>query len=451
MAKTGRKQKIGSEQADTAPQDSYELQLYKQQREFFECDKFLKTFLGGVGSGKSTVGAADIILHSEPGDFVAVIAPTFRQLMLSTFRSFKEMAQKFGLWDESQYKVTASTEKLKNNVEVVFASADEPDNFRGPSIRRIWLDEAGLMKEKMFDVAIGRLRQHGKRGFLSATFTPQSKEHWTYKVLYDKENPNLGIFHATTLNNPFLDSEFYEALKKQYPMGEQGQLRMLRELEGQWVNMSGSEWGPTYFGETMWFNNWPNARTNDRIATLDTSKGIGGKLGDYSAFILMQSYDNALWVEADMDNARNTTQIVDRMLDIQRSFRPQAFGIEEAFGGGILADAMDRAIQNLPPSFKLAFNPVLIPTGGFRKEHRIHRLGPFITNGLFRFRKTPGTRILVNQLENWPGVDHDDGPDALEMCTRLGNEVGWFDGYDEQENPASKAMPSDAELAAALN
>ena len=174
MAKEGRKQKISQPPPEIAPSDQYELRLYAQQRQFFECGKKLKTFLGGVGSGKSFVGACDIILHSQPGDFIAVIAPTFRQLMLATFRSFKEAAQKFGLWDESQFKSTAMTARLKNGVEVVFASADEPDNFRGPSLRRIWLDEAGLMKESMFNVCIARLRQYGKLGYLSATFTPQS-------------------------------------------------------------------------------------------------------------------------------------------------------------------------------------------------------------------------------------------------------------------------------------
>ena len=145
-----------------------------------------------------------------------------------------------------------------------------------------------------------------------------------------------------------------------------------------------------------------------------------------------------------MENSRNTTQIVDRMLEIQRDFRPHIFGIEEAFGGSVLAESIDRAIANLPQSFKLAFNLHTMPTGGLRKEVRIHRLGPFVTGGLLRFRRTPGTRILVSQLESWnPTVKspetHDDGPDALEMAVRLGNSIGLFEGYDDSTSTARAA------------
>jgi hypothetical protein len=323
-------------------------------------------------------------------------------------------------------------------------------------MRRIWLDEAGLMKEEMFSVAIGRLRQRGVMGYLSATFTPQSKEHWTYKVLYDKDNPRLGIFHATTLDNPFLDREFYETLTKQYSLGEGGKLKALRELEGQWVDMGGVEWGPQYFGESIWFNNWHPAKDSIKIAALDTSKGVGGKRGDYSAFVLLQAADGILWVEADMQNDRNTSQIIERAIEIQRAFQPMAFGFEEAFGANVLADAIDRAIKGSPGSFKLAFNPVLVPTRNMRKEARIHRLGPWITDGFFRFRRTPGTRILVSQLQSWnpttktPEI-HDDGPDALEMAMEICDEIGILDGFDEAPARELDDLPAAEELATALN
>ena len=97
----------------------------------------------------------------------------------------------------------------------------------------------------------------------------------------------MGIFHATTLDNPFLEREFYDSLVKQYSLGDGGKLRAARELEGQWVDMGGAEWGGQYFGETIWFNNWRKDPNAIRIATLDTSKGIGGKRGDYSCFIMM--------------------------------------------------------------------------------------------------------------------------------------------------------------------
>ena len=38
---------------------------------------------------------------------------------------------------------------------------------------------------------------------------------------------------------------------------------------------------------------------------------------------------------------------------------------------------------------------------------------------MIRFRNTPGTREMVDQLQAFPDGDHDDGPDALEMALRL--------------------------------
>jgi hypothetical protein len=47
-------------------------------------------------------------------------------------------------------------------------------------------------------------------------------------------------------------------------------------------------------------------------------------------------------------------------------------------------------------------------------------LTQYISGRQFRFRtESPGCRRLVDQLMDFPLAEHDDGPDALEMCTRL--------------------------------
>ena len=48
----------------------------------------------------------------------------------------------------------------------------------------------------------------------------------------------------------------------------------------------------------------------------------------------------------------------------------------------------------------------------------------YISGRNFRFKAdSPGCRLPVDQLMDFPLADHDDGPDALEMCTRLPLEV----------------------------
>jgi hypothetical protein len=52
-----------------------------------------------------------------------------------------------------------------------------------------------------------------------------------------------------------------------------------------------------------------------------------------------------------------------------------------------------------------------------QKELRLQwKLGPKLANKLLRFRDTPGCRLLVQQLREFPLGRHDDGPDALEMA-----------------------------------
>ncbi|MEN6494067.1 MAG: hypothetical protein ABFD16_07235, partial [Thermoguttaceae bacterium] len=54
------------------------------------------------------------------------------------------------------------------------------------------------------------------------------------------------------------------------------------------------------------------------------------------------------------------------------------------------------------------------------KRVRIRRLGPYLAARRLRMKSdSPPTRLLVNQLREFPVSDHDDGPDALEMAIRL--------------------------------
>ncbi len=57
---------------------------------------------------------------------------------------------------------------------------------------------------------------------------------------------------------------------------------------------------------------------------------------------------------------------------------------------------------------------------GVPKVARIRRLSQYVINRELRFKAdSPGCRLLVEQLMDFPLADHDDGPDALEMCVRL--------------------------------
>jgi predicted phage terminase large subunit-like protein len=176
----------------------------------------------------------------------------------------------------------------------------------------------------------------------------------------------------------------------------------------------GSEWPAEYFGPQIWFDQWPREWAVKTVA-LDPSKGTDAKFGDYSAFALMMlGRDDVLYVDADLA-IRNTAVIVDTALEIQRTFQPDGFCVEVNQLQQLLADELNRRSQERRILF-----PLYTMDNRVKKVVRIRRLTPFLAQGRLRFKgDSPGARLLVEQLRDFPHGDHDDGPDALEMAMRL--------------------------------
>jgi phage terminase large subunit len=140
---------------------------------------------------------------------------------------FLALAQELGLVDPGAVKRSAPPSvRLRTGAEVLFRSADEPDRLRGPNLSGVWLDEASLMPPDAFTVAIGRLRQAGAQGWLSATFTPKGRQHWTFET-FATGRPDTALFQARTADNPCLPAGFHDTAGqpviltpgKQYPYG----------------------------------------------------------------------------------------------------------------------------------------------------------------------------------------------------------------------------------------
>jgi predicted phage terminase large subunit-like protein len=131
--------------------------------------------------------------------------------------------------------------------------------------------------------------------------------------------------------------------------------------------------------------------------------------------------DGILYADADMANDRPIDTIVDTGVEIQRFFQADAFGVEsdqfQELVGGLIHEAGQRA-GILMPLYK-------VTSQGVKKEVRIRRLTPYLGNKQLRFKGgSPGAKLLVEQLREFPNADHDDGPDALEMAIRLLQEAG---------------------------
>ena len=190
------------------------------------------------------------------------------------------------------------------------------------------------------------------------------------------------------------------------------------------------EWGDELFGGPgFWFDDWPDGLVL-KVMALDPSKGSESRSGDWQALVLWgRTPDGTEWVEADLgkrpvsaprspDGTAIGEGMVEHALDRYAAFAPEALAIETNVFQQLLVtlfrlEARSRGLELRTCQIDNRVN----------KNVRIRRLGDPLSQRKMRFRRTPGTRLLVEQLKQFPVGDHDDGPDALEMARRTAIEL----------------------------
>ncbi len=213
--------------------------VHEAQQAFLDSEALYRGFVGGRGCGKSFVGALDLLLRAKDDRLYGVYAPTYPMLRDSSWRSFLDMAGQMRFirkYNQTEMRVT-----LGNGAEVIFRSVDNPERARGPNLSGAWLDESSLMHQDAYTIIIACLRERGEQGWLSATFTPRGRQHWTYDT-FGCGKPNTALFHAKTGDNPFLPSDFADTLRAQYPSQFAKQ-----ELEGEFVELAGNVFRRDWF------------------------------------------------------------------------------------------------------------------------------------------------------------------------------------------------------------
>jgi predicted phage terminase large subunit-like protein len=200
---------------------------------------------------------------------------------------------------------------------------------------------------------------------------------------------------------------------------EGGRTAFEREKQNSPINPELCEWPESYFDESIWFEAWP-AQLVVRTMALDPSKGVDSRRGDYSAMVVLGvDRQGIMYVEADLAR-RPTPEIVAEGVEWFRQFRPDAFGVEANQFQELLATDFVLEFRRLG-----VFSGHVVPLDNHvPKPVRIRKLGPYLSTHRFRFKSdSPGTRLLVEQLQQFPVGTHDDGPDALEMALRLAADI----------------------------
>ncbi len=414
------------------------LRLHQIQSDFHKSQAIYRGFIGGRNSGKTYGGILDLLRRAKRGRTYMVASPTGLMMNDNTFPKTKKVAQELGIWpdpnDKSRLRLSPyPTATLSTGATVRFRSADNPDSMRGPDLSGVWLDEGSQMEEEVFKICIGCLRECGEQGWLTCTTTPMGMNHWTYEQ-FGTDQPHTAIFKARTDQNPFSPPGFAATLATKYA----GQWAR-QELGGEFVSMEGALFDAAWFHDGIWFDNWPHpSEILLTIIALDPSMGkdargpVDGRLGDYSAFAIIKLHkDGTIYVDCDMDNRRNTVQIVKdgfRLYDMHSIGHPvDAFAVEVNLYQQLLAKDFLREAAACKP-FKI------LPMWGWanlvKKEVRILRLAPMLAgiDGRMRFkRNSSGAKLLVGQLLDFrfpphKAGYHDDG------CFVAGTMIETADG-----------------------
>jgi predicted phage terminase large subunit-like protein len=393
--------------------------LYAPQVQFVNSQKPFIGFVGGIGTGKTKILCYRRLRRLRRNGLYMMAAPSYPMLRDATLRSFAEVAEQLGM-SYRFHKTEMIATFPKTGAEILFRSADDPERMRGPNLNEVDLDEASLMPDSTFDIAIGRLRKDGEMGSLAAAFTPKGEYHWTFER-FGQDRDDTELVRAKTDDNPFLSPEFIERLRSQY-----SPLVARQELDGEFLNIEGAEWPADWFKEDIWFDAWPSPdQVTLRTVGVDSSMGRRADRGDYSAIVFLErTRDGTLWIEADVER-RPITKVVSDGIALTRRWHRETGGLLDGFGvesdvfQALVAAEFER--QSKEAGIMLPIYEML--TGGVDKMVRIRRLTPYLSRGNFRFRNTPGTQMLVRQLREFPVGEYDDGPDGLEQTLRLAVEI----------------------------
>ena len=192
--------------------------LLPTQSRFTSCKDPFPAYIAGYGAGKTWVNCYHSIKHSilfNPGLTGLLIAPTYRDLRDTNIPMFEMQLELFGI----PYTIHKTNFVLSLpwwNSRILLRSADEPDKLKGPNVAWAGIDEVARIDEKIWGVAVSRVRS--PEATLKQTFATGTPEglNWVYERWVESSSSGYTFFQTTTAENIHLDSTYIDALKSSH-------------------------------------------------------------------------------------------------------------------------------------------------------------------------------------------------------------------------------------------
>lgn len=205
------------------------LDLFPRQMRFVADKARYPAAIGGIGSGKTFVGAAKTVSRLERKEFGLICAPTYKMLRDATQRTLFDMLKDLGV-EYQHHKGDNHLLIPSTGHEVIFRSLDDPDNLRGPNVAYTWVDEAAYISADAWRIVKGRTRV-GDKQQAWITGTPKGR-NWIWDEWVRNADTDHPMYRFRTDENPTLDKDFVRSLGYEGRFAEQ-------ELGGEFVSFDG--------------------------------------------------------------------------------------------------------------------------------------------------------------------------------------------------------------------
>lgn len=448
------------------------------QEQFLSSPADIVIYGGAAGGGKSYGLLMEPLRHVSNPQFGAVILR----------KNCPEITNEGGLWDESSklYSLLQSVPRrgdlswqFPSGAMVSFSHLEsdrELFKWQGSQICLLGFDELTHFSKHQFFYMLSRNRSTcGVRPYVRATCNPDA-DSWVAEFIawwwdeltgypiperagvvrwfvqgaggivwadtpaelladYPDQTPKSVTFIPAKLeDNPTL-----EANDPGYRANLQAQSHVERErlLHGNWLIRGGiDEEFPGEWFDDCWADSWPDpSDVVCKVCAVDPSKGKTEK-SDFSAIVsLALTFDGVVYCDASIAR-RNAVAIVRDGLRIGREHNADQFGVESNGFQELLADTFAKESQD--QGFMLPLVEIL---NTLPKPVRIRLLTPYLERRQIKYLRTPGARLLVSQLREFPNGKYDDGPDALEMGMRMVRDIhAQINGYSD--GGVGRAVPA---------
>lgn len=354
-----------------------QLKLFPRQMRFVKDAQRYPAAVGGIGSGKTFVGAAKLISRLHRREVGLVCAPTYRMLQDSTQRTLFEMLAELGV--KYQYNKTDKHLTLvSTGHEILFRSLDEPDNIRGPNVAYAWVDEAAFITAEAWRIVKGRVRV-GDLQQAWITTTPKGR-NWIYKEWVSEEDVanRYNLYRFRTDENPELSADYVEGL------GYTGKFAQ-QEIGGEFVAFEGLVYGD--------FDREKHVR---RVDTTGWHSVQGGDVGTRNPTTVLTLYfgpNGELHVGREFyQRGLSSKKILQAFLDEYDSEYPESLYLDPS-AAAYIADLEEYDVPVLKANNDIS-------TG-------VQTVSSYINN---RFSIDPSCVYTISEFESYQYPDKENGP-----------------------------------------